>query len=161
MPEEFRHIIRIAGTDLEGSLKVAHALTSIKGIGVRLANVIVEKAGLDSETRLGFLSDVYVKKIEDIIDNPLKYGLPGWLLNRQKDVETGKDRHLIGSDMALQVKTDIDKMKEIKSWRGLRHAYGLKVRGQRTKTTGRSKKALGVKKERRAALRVEKKQRGR
>ena len=148
MPEEFRHIIRIADTDLEGSLKVAHALTSIKGIGVRLANVIVEKAGLDSETRLGFLSDVNVKKIEDIIENPLKYGLPSWLLNRQKDVETGKDHHIIGSDMVLQVKTDIDKMKRIKSWRGFRHAYGLKVRGQRTKTTGRSKKALGVKKKR-------------
>jgi len=41
---------------------------------------------------------------------------------------------------------DIDKMKEIKSWRGYRHAYGLKVRGQRTKTTGRAGKALGVKK---------------
>lgn len=146
MPEEFRHIIRIADTDLEGSLKVAHALTGIKGIGIRLANVIVEKAGLDSETRLGFLSDVNVKKIEDIMENPLKYGLPSWLLNRQKDVETGKDRHFIGSDMILQVKTDIDKMKRIKSWRGFRHAYGLKVRGQRTKTTGRSKKALGVKK---------------
>lgn len=146
MPEEFQHIIRIADTDLEGSLKVAHALTGIKGVGVRLANVIVEKAGLDSETRLGFLSDVNVKKIEDIIENPLKYGLPTWLLNRQKDVETGKDRHLIGSDMILQVKTDIDKMKGIESWRGFRHAYGLKVRGQRTKTTGRSKKALGVKK---------------
>lgn len=146
MAEEFRHIIRIVDTDLEGSLKVAHALTGIKGIGIRLASVIVEKAGLDSETRLGFLSDVNVKKIKDIIENPLKYGLPSWLLNRQKDVETGKDRHLTGSDMVLKVKTDIDKMKTIKSWRGLRHAYGLKVRGQRTKTTGRSKKALGVKK---------------
>jgi len=145
MPEEFRHIIRIANTDLDGSLKVAHALTGIKGIGVRLANVIVEKAGLDSETRLGFLSDVHVKKIEDIIENPTKYGLPSWLLNRQKDVETGEGHHLIGPDMVLQVKTDIDKMKTIKSWTGFRHAYGLKVRGQRTKTTARSKKALGVK----------------
>jgi small subunit ribosomal protein S13 len=41
---------------------------------------------------------------------------------------------------------DIDQAKEIKSWRGYRHAYGLKVRGQRTKTTGRAGKALGVKK---------------
>lgn len=145
MPEEFRHIIRIANTDLDGSLKVAHALTGIKGIGVRLANVIVEKAGLDPEARLGFLSDANVDKIEDIIEKPTKYGLPGWLLNRQKDVETGKDRHLMGPDIVLQVKTDIDKMKTIKSWSGFRHAYGLKVRGQRTKTTARSKKALGVK----------------
>jgi len=147
MSEEFRHIIRIANTDLDGSEKLAHALTGIKGIGIRLANVIVKKAGLDPETRLGFLSDVSVDKIEDIIENPTKYGLPGWLLNRQKDMETGKDRHLIGPDMVLQVKTDIDKMKTVKSWRGFRHAYGLKARGQRTKTTGRTKKALGVKRE--------------
>ena len=147
MPEEFRHIIRIANTDLDGSLKVAHALTGIKGIGIRLATVIVEKAGLDPEVRLGFLSDLNVDKIEDIIANPTKYGLPGWLLNRQKDMEMGKDRHLIGPDLVLQVKTDIDNMKTIKSWRGFRHAYGLKVRGQRTKTTARSKKPLGVKKE--------------
>lgn len=145
MPEEFQHIIRIANTDLEGSQKLAHALTGIKGIGIRLAEVIVEKAGLDPETRLGFLPDVNVDKIEDVIENPTKYGLPSWLLNRQKDMEMGKDRHLIGPDLTLQVKTDIDKMKTTKSWRGLRHAYGLKVRGQRTKTTGRSKKALGVK----------------
>jgi len=147
MPEEFRHIIRIANTDLDGSLKLAHALTGVKGIGIRLANVIVEKAGLDPEVRLGFLSDLNVDKIEDIIANPTKYGLPGWLLNRQKDMEIGKDRHLIGPDLVLQVKTDIDNMKTIKSWRGFRHAYGLKVRGQRTKTTARSKKPLGVKKE--------------
>jgi len=148
MPEEFRHIIRIANTDLDGSQKLAHALTGIRGIGIRLANVIVEKAGLDPEMRLGFLSDVSVDKIEDVIENPTKYGLPSWLLNRRKDVETGKDRHLIGPDMVLQVKTDIDEMKATKSWRGIRHAYGLKVRGQRTKTTSRSKKALGVKKKR-------------
>ena len=147
MPEEFRHIIRIANTDLDGSLKVAHALTGVKGIGFRLANVIIYKAGLDPEVRLGFLSDANVDKIEDIIANPTKYGLPGWLLNRQKDMETEKERHLIGPDLVLQVKTDIDNMKTIKSWRGFRHAYGLKVRGQRTKTTARSKKPLGVKKE--------------
>lgn len=148
MPGEFRHIVRIAGTDLDGSEKVGYALTSIRGIGIRLANVITEKAGLDPEIRLGFLSDIKVEKIEDIMENPLKYGMPGWLLNRQKDKETGKDRHLIGSDMFLQVKSDIDHMKKVRSWRGFRHAHGLKARGQRTRTTGRRTKAVGVKKKR-------------
>jgi small subunit ribosomal protein S13 len=146
MPEEFRHIIRIADTDLDGTEKVAHALANIKGIGIRLANVIVEKAGVDPETRLGFVPDAKIEKIEDVIANPSKYGVPGWLLNRPKDIETGKDRHLIGPDLALQIKSDIEQMKNIKSWSGFRHAYGLRVRGQRTKTTGRTKKALGVKK---------------
>ena len=54
--------------------------------------------------------------------------------------------HLITADLVLRTKTDIDDAKNIRSWRGYRHAYGLKVRGQRTKTTGRSGKSLGVKK---------------
>jgi small subunit ribosomal protein S13 len=67
-------------------------------------------------------------------------------LNRRKDLETGKDGHLISADLVLRNKMDIEQMKGIKSWRGYRHAYGLRVRGQRTKTTGRAGKALGVKK---------------
>jgi len=79
--------------------------------------------------------------------------LPNWLLNRSKDIETGRGIHQIGSELVLQTKTDIDRMKGIKSWRGFRHAHGLKVRGQRTKTTGRKGKAVGVKKKQLAARR--------
>jgi len=146
MSKEFRHIIRVAGTDLDGTLKAAYALMNIKGVGIGLANIILKKAGINPETRVGFLSEVDVKKIEDVIEKPAKHGIPGWLLNRQKDRETGKDTHLTGSDLVLQTKTEIDQMKEIRSWRGFRHAHGLKVRGQRTRTTGRAGKAMGVKK---------------
>jgi len=146
MSKEFRHIIRIAGADLDGSQTVVYALTNIRGVGIGLANSILKKAGIKAETRVGFLSEADVKKIEDIIEKPAKYGVPSWLLNRQKDIETGTDLHLTGSDLALQTKTDIDQMKNIRSWKGFRHAHGLKVRGQRTKTTGRKGKAMGVKK---------------
>jgi small subunit ribosomal protein S13 len=54
----------------------------------------------------------------------------------------------VGSDLVLQTKADIDQMKKMKSWKGIRHTYGLKVRGQRTRTTGRKGKAIGVKKKR-------------
>lgn len=148
MPKEFRHIIRIAETDLDGSQKVAQALTGIKGIGISLANTVVKRANISSETRLGFLSDMEIDKIGDIIDQPQKHGMPNWLLNRQKDSGTGKDLHITGSDLTLQMKTDIDEMKKIRSWRGFRHSHGLKLRGQRTRTTGRSGKAIGVKKKR-------------
>jgi len=77
-----------------------------------------------------------------------KHNLPEWLFNRQKDMETGKNLHFTGSDLVLQTKTDIDLMKATKSWKGYRHSYGLKVRGQRTRTTGRKGKAIGVKKKR-------------
>jgi small subunit ribosomal protein S13 len=148
MPREFQHIIRIADTDLDGTLKVEFALIGIKGIGVRLAKIITEKAKVDPENRLGLLSDADLNRIRDVLDSPTKYDVPGWLLNRSKDSETGKDRHIVGSDLVLQTKTDIDQMKKIKSWKGIRHTYGLKVRGQRTRTTGRKGKAIGVKKRR-------------
>ena len=146
MSREFRHILRITDTDVDGALKAPYALRKIKGISLNLANAILKKAGIDPHMRAGFLTDAEVEKIEDIIKDPVRYGLPNWLLNRRKDLETGKDMHLISADLILRTKMDIELMKEMKSWRGYRHAYGLKVRGQRTRTTGRTGKAVGVKK---------------
>ena len=146
MSREFRHITRIAETDLNGTQKVASSLSKVKGIGISMANSIVKKAGVNPEIRLGFLSEQELEKLEDVLRNPTKYGLPEWLFNRKKDMDTGKDLHLIGSGLVLQTKTDVDLMKISKSWKGYRHSYGLKVRGQRTKCTGRKGKAIGVKK---------------
>ena len=149
MSREFRHIVRVTDTDIDGSLKVGYALTKIKGVSISLANAVLKKAGINPEIRLGLLSEEQVKKIEDVLLNPAKYGIPSWLLNRRKDLETGKDLHLLSSDLVLRTKMDIDLMKKIKSWKGYRHAYGLKVRGQRTRTTGRTGKTVGVSKRRR------------
>jgi small subunit ribosomal protein S13 len=146
MSEEFRHILRVTGTDLEGTLKTSYALTKIKGVSLNLSNAILRKAGINPDKRAGFLTEAEIDKIEEIVKDPAKYGLPGWFLNRRKEMENGKDLHLISAELVLRTKMDIEQMKEIKSWRGYRHAYGLKVRGQRTKTTGRAGKALGVKK---------------
>ena len=146
MSEEFRHRLRIIDTDVDGTLTVSYALAKIKGVGLSLADAMLRKTGISSDKRAGFLSEAEIDRLEELIKDPAKGGLPSWLLNRRKDQETGKDTHLISSDLALKTKMDIEKMKEIKSWRGYRHAYGLKVRGQRTKTTGRAGKALGVKK---------------
>jgi small subunit ribosomal protein S13 len=134
------------GTDVQGSLKTIYAVTKIKGINLSLSNAILKKAGINPDVRVGFLTETEIDKIEEVIKEPTKYSLPNWLFNRRKEVETGKDTHIISADLVLRTKTDIDQAKEIRSWRGYRHAYGLKVRGQRTKTTGRAGKALGVKK---------------
>ena len=149
MSREFRHIVRVTDTDIDGSLKVGYALTKIKGVSISLANAVLKKAGINPEIRLGLLSEEQVRKIEDVLLNPAKYGIPSWLLNRRKDLETGKNLHLLSSDLVLRTKMDIDFMKKIKSWKGYRHAYGLKVRGQRTRTTGRTGKTVGVSKRRR------------
>ncbi len=146
MSKEFLHILRIADTDIDGTLKVGYALTKIRGIGIQLAHAILQKTKINPEARIGFLSEAEAEKLEDIITNPAKHGFPGWLLNRPKDIETGKDIHLIGPDLELRIKSDIEELKKTRSWRGYRHAYGLKVRGQKTRTTGRSGKAMGVRK---------------
>jgi len=147
--EEYRYIVRVAGTDLDGSKKFLYALTDIKGVGIRLADAILRVAGLDPNIRLGYVSDQDVKKVEEILADPAKFGIPGWMLNRQKDVSTGRDRHLIGSDLTLTIKNDIDTLRRTKSYRGIRHALGLKVRGQRTKTTGRKGQTVGVRRKKR------------
>ena len=146
MSQEYRHILRIMGTDVQGTLKTVYALTRIKGVSLSLSNAILKKAGVNSDLRVGFLTETEINKIEEIIKDPTKYSLPTWLFNKRKNAETGKDIHLISADLLLRTKTDIDEAKAIRSWRGYRHAYGLKVRGQRTKTTGRAGKSLGVKK---------------
>ena len=146
MSQEYRYILRIMGTDVEGTLKTIYALTKIKGVNLSLSNAILKKAGINPDLRVGLLAETDIGKIEEIINEPTKYGLSNWLFNRRKDAETGKNSHLISADLVLRNKMDIDRAKEIRSWRGYRHAYGLKVRGQRTKTTGRAGKSLGVKK---------------
>ncbi|WP_455369454.1 30S ribosomal protein S13 [[Eubacterium] cellulosolvens] len=146
MSKEFKHIIRIKGTDLEGSKKVTYGLTKIKGVGVSMANTIVKIGNLKADGRLGNLTDAEISKIEDIISDFSKYSIPSRLVNRRKDVESGRDIHLITADLTLRTKNDIDFMKNIKSWKGIRHSLGLKVRGQRTKCTGRTGRSVGVKK---------------
>ena len=146
MSQEYRHILRIMGTDVPGTLKTYYAVAQIKGVSSSLSNAVLKKAGVNPDLRVGLLSDSDVVKIEEVIKDPVKYGIPGWMFNRRKDSDTGKDMHVLGADLAFKIKTDIDGAKEMRSWRGYRHAYSLKVRGQRTKTTGRAGKALGVKK---------------
>ncbi|MEM0065868.1 MAG: 30S ribosomal protein S13 [Sulfolobales archaeon] len=140
----FRHIVRIAGVDIEGELSLVFGLTKIKGVGPRLARACAVKLGLDPRMKIGYLSDEDVEKIESFLMEPLKFGVPVWMVNRRKDYESGLDRHLIGSDLILVARQDIERELRIRSWRGIRHSLGLKVRGQRTHTTGRVGPVVGV-----------------
>jgi len=148
MSTEYKHIVRMLGKDLDGSRKVVYALSRIKGINIRLANAIMKKADISQDKRVGFLSDIEIRRLEEALSSIEANNLPDWLLNRRKAPETGKDVHLTTSDLDLQVRQDIEALTSMKSWRGYRHAYGLKVRGQRTKTTGRKGKVIGIKKKR-------------
>ncbi len=146
MSREFRLILRVMGTDLDGTKKVAFGLSKIRGVGPNYAQAVVKATRINPDARIGSLSEVEISRLEDAIRDPSKHGIPTRLFNRRKDLDTGRDMHLVGPDLVLRTKADIDLMKDIRSWKGIRHSLGLKVRGQRTRTTGRSGKAVGVKK---------------
>lgn len=143
--ESFQYIVRVASTDIRGDYLTSYGLTKIKGVGQRLSRIILEKSGIPDNIRIGFISEEDVTKIEDVLANPKSFGIHSYLLNRQRDPVTGDDDHVIGNDLATKLKNDIDKMKKTRSIKGIRHALGLTVRGQRTRTSGRGKgKSVGV-----------------
>jgi small subunit ribosomal protein S13 len=139
-----RHIVRICETNIDGTKKLRQGLLQIKGIGQSLALVIPQAANLDPEMRVGNLTDEQVELLEEVIKNPLKYGIPEFLLNRRKDPFTGEIKHLTASDLIITTKTDIDFLKRIRCYRGIRHELGLPVRGQRTRSTFRKGRTVGV-----------------
>ncbi|MEM2909681.1 MAG: 30S ribosomal protein S13 [Nitrososphaerota archaeon] len=155
MSGEFRYVVRILGTDIDGSLKLPYALAKVKGIGTNLSYIIARVLGLDPETRIGYLTEQQLQRIEAVVKNPLEHGIPDWMINRNSPALVEK-KHLLGADLDFAIKEDIRREITIKSWRGVRHSLGLKVRGQRTRTTGRTGTAVGVsKKEVKAATKKE------
>ena len=144
---DFRGIVRVAGKDVKGDLPVAKALNQIKGMGVSLADSIATiaavKLNIDKKEQIGNLTDDQLDELEKIVLNPVSYGVPVWMVNRKKD-SSGTNRHLIGADLDFAIRQDIEAEKGIKSYRGIRHMFGLPLRGQRTKTMGRRGMTLGV-----------------
>lgn len=143
---EFRHLVRISGKDLDGRKKLLVALSDLKGVGHNFANAIVSRLDLDPSVRLGTLTEEQVKGIEGTLQSIVKSALPKWYYNRRNDPETGEAKQLLGADLEFIQKGDIDDEKNIQSWKGVRHSLGLKVRGQRTRTTGRGGRTVGVRK---------------
>ncbi len=144
---EFKHLIRIANTDLEGKKAVVYALKDVRGIGVPLANAICQVAKIDGMSKVGNLSEVDVKKIDEIIKSPDMHGIPSWMFNRRRDLDTGMDKHVITNDLIFNRENDIKLMKRIKCYKGVRHSIGQPVRGQRTRSNFRVNKGkvMGVK----------------
>ncbi|MDI3538976.1 MAG: small subunit ribosomal protein [Methanolobus sp.] len=143
--EEIRHLVRIMNTDLQGSQPVMYALTGIRGIGLRTSRIIVDSTGIDPKGVIGYLQDEDVAKLDAAIAD-LEKRMPTWMLNRQMDPLSGDDKHLLGQDILLTFREDINNLKKVRAYRGLRHERGLKVRGQRTKSTGRRGSTIGVSK---------------
>jgi small subunit ribosomal protein S13 len=144
----FKHIIRITNTDLDGNKKILFALRKIKGVNIMLANAVCNLSKVDKFKKAGNLSEQEASALTATLTNLIASGVPEWLLNRRKDPETGEDKHILGSDLLFTKDNDVKILKKIKSYKGFRHQWGLPVRGQKTKSNFRRNKgkgSLGVK----------------
>lgn len=142
--EEIKYFVRVRNTDLDGTKSVYIALTGIKGIGLHTSRTITALADVDPRAVLGRMDDESVARIAAAVDTYTE-SVPDWMVNRQKDVYTGEVRHLLGTDLTMANDDDVNRMRKMRSYRGIRHETGQKVRGQRTKSTGRTGTTVGVK----------------
>ena len=144
MSEQYENLVRILGNDIHGELNMLIGLRQIKGIGYMFANSMLQVLKINPHQKVGNLTTEQISSIEKIIQDPKAANFPIWFLNRRQDIETGEDMHLVTSDIAFNIRNDVEREKTLFSWRGYRHMYGLKVRGQRTRCTGRKGGAVGV-----------------
>jgi len=141
--EELKHIVRIMNTDLNGHQPVQMALTGIKGMGRRNARLLTQKAEIDPTETLGLLPDEAISRLRDLVESAQDH-LPVWMKNRRKDLLSGEDRHVMGTDLVLVQREEMDIIRKTRSYRGIRHERGLRVRGQKTRSTGRRGATVGV-----------------
>jgi small subunit ribosomal protein S13 len=141
--EDIQYFVRIGQTDLDGTKSVERALTDMNGVGRRVARIIADKADVDRRDVIGALDE---EKIDEIVDLVQGYAdeVPEWLTNHQRDFFTGETTHEVGNDLEMSRRQDINRMKMVDTYRGVRHKRGQKVRGQRTKSTGRTEGTIGV-----------------
>jgi len=141
--EDFSYIVRVADTDIDGTKALATALTTIKGVGKRTAIQLCEITGFDPSSLAGNLNPDQQEHLRTSIESYAE-NVPLWMLNRQRDLETGDELHLTGQEVGMTQSDDVSRLRAIKSYRGLRHASGNKVRGQRGRSNGRFGLTLGV-----------------
>jgi len=145
--DDFRFIVRIQNTDLNGKKPVHMALTQIKGIGERIAEVITKKGGFSRTEPIGRISDDELAVLTELVEG-VAGTIPEWYKNRRYDYESGDDLHLIGQELELTHREDLNRMKKTKSYKGVRHEANLKVRGQRLRSNGRKGSSMGVSRKR-------------
>ena len=94
----------------------------------------------------GELTAEEVERLVTIVQNPRQFKVPDWMLNRKKDTKDGKFSQVVSNSLDMKLREDLERLKKIRAHRGLRHYWGLRVRGQKTKTTGRKGRTVGVSK---------------
>ncbi|MGD9963713.1 MAG: 30S ribosomal protein S13 [Thermoplasmata archaeon] len=141
--ENFRYIVRLVNTDVDGNKDVVIGLNSVKGVGMRTAEIIAKMAGVPRSVKMGDLPEEKTTELEKLITE-YSEKVPHWMINRQSDWSSGADMHLVGVDVELFRRDDVNMMRMIRCYRGIRHETGQKVRGQRTRSNGRTGMTMGV-----------------
>ena len=143
--DDFAYILRMADSDVDGLRPIAIGLTSIKGVGMRTSQQICRLAGINGKSLGGHLSEEDQDSLRSAIDD-YATTVPWWLVNRQRDLGTNEDAHIVAMEVKMTRDDDISRMAGIKAYRGMRHRSGHKVRGQRLRSNGRKGSSLGVEK---------------
>jgi len=143
--DDFAYILRMADSDIDGLKPIAIGLTSIKGVGMRTSQQICRLAGINGKSLGGHLSEEEQDSLRSAIDD-YATTVPWWLVNRQRDLGTNEDAHIVAMEVKMTRDDDISRMAGIKAYRGMRHRSGHKVRGQRLRSNGRKGSSLGVEK---------------
>lgn len=142
---DVNQIVKVSQTYLDGDKPVSMALMKIKGIGFVFSNALCSVLDIEGTRKMNTLSQQEIQAIEALLEKP-SIKLPVWILNRRKDYGTGENLHVTGVKLSLNKEFDIKRLKQVKSYRGLRHAWGLPLRGQRTRSHFRHGRAVGVSK---------------
>ena len=124
--------------------EVMYALTQIPGVGRRISNLLCKKAEINMGKRAGEVTPDEIERVVAILQNPRQFKIPDWMLNRRRDRVDGKTSHLVSGGIATKLREDIENLKKVRAHRGLRHYWGIKVRGQHTGTTGRGGRTVAA-----------------
>ena len=124
--KDYFSIVRIMQTGIPGNKNVLTGFTYIKGISWTISNAICKILDLDPNKKVSELDNKEIEKITEFLNNPKSF--PSFLMNRRKDFETGEDSHIITTKLDMTKEFDIRRLKKIRSYRGLRHAFGHPTR---------------------------------
>jgi small subunit ribosomal protein S18e len=142
--EEFQHILRVQNTNIDGNIKITNAMCAIRGMGRRYTDLVLKKAEVDRSKRAGQITEDELDRIQTTMTQPKNFKIPVWFLNRRRDWRDGKDMQCLSNNLDNKLREDIERMKKIRLHRGIRHWWGLPVKGQKTKTSGRHGRTVGV-----------------
>lgn len=132
------------GTDIKASSSLLYGLAKVKGIDVMFANAVCKVLNFDRNKKVSTLTEQELEKIESFLSNPIKEGIPKWLLNHRREFVSGEDQHLVSKDIDFNQLQYTRRFNKLKTYKSIRRKAKLTVRGQRTKSNFRRNKTLAA-----------------